>query len=61
MNLCTSKAYEIDYSHFTLCFISVRGYAMASSSDDRMNEPPTSLGLVPHQVSKRNIVYGYVH
>ncbi len=24
---------------------------MASSSDDRMNEPPTSLGLVPHQVS----------
>lgn len=27
------------------------GYAVASSSDDRMNEPPTSLGLVPHQVS----------
>ncbi|KAK2091447.1 Autophagy protein 7 [Saguinus oedipus] len=27
------------------------GYAIASSSDDRMNEPPTSLGLVPHQVS----------
>uniref|UniRef100_A0A8D1GEX0 Ubiquitin-like modifier-activating enzyme ATG7 n=1 Tax=Sus scrofa TaxID=9823 RepID=A0A8D1GEX0_PIG len=26
------------------------GYAIASSSDDRMNEPPTSLGLVPHQV-----------
>uniref|UniRef100_A0A4W6F283 Ubiquitin-like modifier-activating enzyme ATG7 n=1 Tax=Lates calcarifer TaxID=8187 RepID=A0A4W6F283_LATCA len=26
------------------------GYAVASSSDDRMNEPPTSLGLVPHQV-----------
>lgn len=26
------------------------GYAMASSSDDRMNEPPTSLGLVPHQI-----------
>ncbi|XP_063577952.1 ubiquitin-like modifier-activating enzyme ATG7 isoform X10 [Pongo abelii] len=25
------------------------GYAIASSSDDRMNEPPTSLGLVPHQ------------
>ncbi|OXB61248.1 hypothetical protein ASZ78_006383 [Callipepla squamata] len=25
------------------------GYAVASSSDDRMNEPPTSLGLVPHQ------------
>lgn len=30
---------------------SSRGYAIASSSDDRMNEPPTSLGLVPHQVS----------
>lgn len=30
---------------------SCRGYAIASSSDDRMNEPPTSLGLVPHQVS----------
>lgn len=28
-----------------------RGYAVASSSDDRMNEPPTSLGLVPHQVN----------
>lgn len=28
------------------------GYAVASSSDDRMNEPPTSLGLVPHQVGK---------
>ena len=28
-----------------------RGYAIASSSDDRMNEPPTSLGLVPHQVT----------
>ncbi|MGH0182707.1 UNVERIFIED_CONTAM: hypothetical protein FKN15_010558 [Acipenser sinensis] len=27
-----------------------RGYAVASSSDDRMNEPPTSLGLVPHQI-----------
>uniref|UniRef100_A0A8C9C5E9 Ubiquitin-like modifier-activating enzyme ATG7 n=1 Tax=Phocoena sinus TaxID=42100 RepID=A0A8C9C5E9_PHOSS len=27
------------------------GYAIASSSDDRMNEPPTSLGLVPHQVA----------
>uniref|UniRef100_A0A8C2G9Q0 Ubiquitin-like modifier-activating enzyme ATG7 n=1 Tax=Cyprinus carpio TaxID=7962 RepID=A0A8C2G9Q0_CYPCA len=27
------------------------GYAVASSSDDRMNEPPTSLGPVPHQVS----------
>uniref|UniRef100_A0A663MMC7 Ubiquitin-like modifier-activating enzyme ATG7 n=1 Tax=Athene cunicularia TaxID=194338 RepID=A0A663MMC7_ATHCN len=27
------------------------GYAVASSSDDRMNEPPTSLGLVPHQVN----------
>uniref|UniRef100_A0AAQ5XB10 Ubiquitin-like modifier-activating enzyme ATG7 n=1 Tax=Amphiprion ocellaris TaxID=80972 RepID=A0AAQ5XB10_AMPOC len=26
------------------------GYAVASSSEDRMNEPPTSLGLVPHQV-----------
>lgn len=26
------------------------GYAMASSSDDRMNEPPTCLGLVPHQI-----------
>uniref|UniRef100_A0A669D6I8 Autophagy related 7 n=1 Tax=Oreochromis niloticus TaxID=8128 RepID=A0A669D6I8_ORENI len=26
------------------------GYAVASSSDDRMNEPPTSLGLVPHQI-----------
>uniref|UniRef100_A0A8C0ZQX0 Ubiquitin-like modifier-activating enzyme ATG7 n=1 Tax=Castor canadensis TaxID=51338 RepID=A0A8C0ZQX0_CASCN len=26
------------------------GYAIASSSDDRMNEPPTSLGLVPHQI-----------
>ncbi|EPY72691.1 ubiquitin-like modifier-activating enzyme ATG7 isoform a [Camelus ferus] len=25
------------------------GYAIASSSDDRMNEPPTALGLVPHQ------------
>uniref|UniRef100_A0A8D3ATF2 Ubiquitin-like modifier-activating enzyme ATG7 n=1 Tax=Scophthalmus maximus TaxID=52904 RepID=A0A8D3ATF2_SCOMX len=29
---------------------SEEGYAVASSSDDRMNEPPTSLGLVPHQV-----------
>ncbi|KAM6216160.1 LOW QUALITY PROTEIN: ubiquitin-like modifier-activating enzyme ATG7 [Rhynchocyon petersi] len=28
----------------------VEGYAIASSSDDRMNEPPTSLGLVPHQI-----------
>uniref|UniRef100_A0AAQ4QJ93 Ubiquitin-like modifier-activating enzyme ATG7 n=1 Tax=Gasterosteus aculeatus aculeatus TaxID=481459 RepID=A0AAQ4QJ93_GASAC len=26
------------------------GYAVASSSEDRMNEPPTSLGLVPHQI-----------
>ncbi|KAG9353036.1 hypothetical protein JZ751_017612, partial [Albula glossodonta] len=26
------------------------GYAIASSSDDRMNEPPTSLGLAPHQI-----------
>uniref|UniRef100_H3A244 Ubiquitin-like modifier-activating enzyme ATG7 n=1 Tax=Latimeria chalumnae TaxID=7897 RepID=H3A244_LATCH len=26
------------------------GYAVANGSDDRMNEPPTSLGLVPHQV-----------
>ncbi|XP_056293429.1 ubiquitin-like modifier-activating enzyme ATG7 [Pseudoliparis swirei] len=26
------------------------GYAVASSSDDRMNEPPTPLGLVPHQI-----------
>ncbi|XP_061639765.1 ubiquitin-like modifier-activating enzyme ATG7 isoform X1 [Phyllopteryx taeniolatus] len=26
------------------------GYAVASSSNDRMNEPPTSLGLVPHQI-----------
>ncbi|XP_069795970.1 ubiquitin-like modifier-activating enzyme ATG7 isoform X4 [Narcine bancroftii] len=26
------------------------GYAIASSSDDRLNEPPTSLGLVPHQI-----------
>ncbi|XP_044156498.1 ubiquitin-like modifier-activating enzyme ATG7 [Bufo gargarizans] len=26
------------------------GYAVANSSDDRMNEPPTSLGLVPHQI-----------
>ncbi|XP_067907947.1 ubiquitin-like modifier-activating enzyme ATG7 isoform X2 [Heterodontus francisci] len=26
------------------------GYAVASSSDDRLNEPPTSLGLVPHQI-----------
>ncbi|XP_064161432.1 ubiquitin-like modifier-activating enzyme ATG7 isoform X1 [Anguilla rostrata] len=26
------------------------GYAVASSSDDRMNEPPTSLGLAPHQI-----------
>ncbi|XP_077678396.1 ubiquitin-like modifier-activating enzyme ATG7 isoform X5 [Eretmochelys imbricata] len=26
------------------------GYAVASSSDDRMSEPPTSLGLVPHQI-----------
>ncbi|XP_053577068.1 ubiquitin-like modifier-activating enzyme ATG7 isoform X2 [Bombina bombina] len=26
------------------------GYAIASSSEDRMNEPPTSLGLVPHQI-----------
>lgn len=33
----------------------VSGYAIASSSDDRMNEPPTSLGLVPHQVSKPKI------
>lgn len=31
-------------------WIFVSGYAVASSSDDRMNEPPTSLGLVPHQV-----------
>uniref|UniRef100_A0A7N9AMF3 Ubiquitin-like modifier-activating enzyme ATG7 n=1 Tax=Mastacembelus armatus TaxID=205130 RepID=A0A7N9AMF3_9TELE len=30
------------------------GYAVASSSDDRMNEPPTSLGLVPHQVRHSN-------
>ncbi|TRY85120.1 hypothetical protein DNTS_023055 [Danionella cerebrum] len=29
------------------------GYAVASSSDDRMNEPPTSLGLVPHQVRQQ--------
>uniref|UniRef100_A0A8D3DJH9 Ubiquitin-like modifier-activating enzyme ATG7 n=1 Tax=Scophthalmus maximus TaxID=52904 RepID=A0A8D3DJH9_SCOMX len=29
---------------------SEEGYAVASSSDDRMNEPPTSLGLVPHQI-----------
>lgn len=34
-----------------LLLLSCRGYAIASSSDDRMNEPPTSLGLVPHQVS----------
>lgn len=34
-----------------LVLLSCRGYAIASSSDDRMNEPPTSLGLVPHQVS----------
>uniref|UniRef100_A0A2K5DR64 Ubiquitin-like modifier-activating enzyme ATG7 n=1 Tax=Aotus nancymaae TaxID=37293 RepID=A0A2K5DR64_AOTNA len=26
------------------------GYAIARSSEDRMNEPPTSLGLVPHQI-----------
>ncbi|KAI5093462.1 ubiquitin-like modifier-activating enzyme ATG7, partial [Silurus meridionalis] len=26
------------------------GYAVASGSNDRMNEPPTSLGLVPHQI-----------
>ncbi|VFV20001.1 atg7 autophagy related 7 homolog (cerevisiae) [Lynx pardinus] len=32
------------------CFSFLRGYAIASSSDDRMNEPPTSLGLVPHQI-----------
>lgn len=36
----------------SLLLLFVRGYAVASSSDDRMNEPPTSLGLVPHQVSK---------
>uniref|UniRef100_A0A8C1YKX7 Ubiquitin-like modifier-activating enzyme ATG7 n=1 Tax=Cyprinus carpio TaxID=7962 RepID=A0A8C1YKX7_CYPCA len=40
------------------------GYAVASSSDDRMNEPPTSLGLVPHQVSyellSSNVLYYYV-
>lgn len=45
---------------------------MASSSDDRMNEPPTSLGLVPHQVSNellsdacicyfKNLLYYYVN
>uniref|UniRef100_A0A8B9KXU8 Ubiquitin-like modifier-activating enzyme ATG7 n=1 Tax=Astyanax mexicanus TaxID=7994 RepID=A0A8B9KXU8_ASTMX len=31
------------------------GYAVASSSDDRMNEPPTSLGLVPHQVKRSDV------
>lgn len=31
------------------------GYAVASSSDDRMNEPPTSLGLVPHQVNNLRV------
>lgn len=35
---------------FSLSVSILRGYAVASSSDDRMNEPPTSLGLVPHQV-----------
>ncbi|XP_054071989.1 ubiquitin-like modifier-activating enzyme ATG7 isoform X7 [Rissa tridactyla] len=35
------------------------GYAVASSSDDRMNEPPTSLGLVPHQV--QDFVVFFVH
>lgn len=38
-----------------LLLLSCRGYAIASSSDDRMNEPPTSLGLVPHQVSDLEI------
>lgn len=38
-------------SEVTALFPLLRGYAIASSSDDRMNEPPTSLGLVPHQVS----------
>lgn len=43
-------------SSFYFCPLSLfcRGYAVASSSDDRMNEPPTSLGLVPHQVSECN-------
>uniref|UniRef100_A0A673A3U0 Ubiquitin-like modifier-activating enzyme ATG7 n=1 Tax=Sphaeramia orbicularis TaxID=375764 RepID=A0A673A3U0_9TELE len=41
------------------------GYAVASSSDDRMNEPPTSLGLVPHQVRNAPIlmftlIWGYL-
>ncbi|XP_078728562.1 ubiquitin-like modifier-activating enzyme ATG7 [Lampetra fluviatilis] len=27
-----------------------RGYASASVGDDRMNEPPTPLGLIPHQI-----------
>lgn len=39
---------------FSFSFSILRGYAVASSSDDRMNEPPTSLGLVPHQVRHTN-------
>lgn len=38
--------------YFCPLLLFCRGYAVASSSDDRMNEPPTSLGLVPHQVSE---------
>lgn len=42
---------KYDQHHLViLLLLLLRGYAVASSSDDRMNEPPTSLGLVPHQV-----------
>lgn len=45
---------------FFLSFSIIRGYAVASSSDDRMNEPPTSLGLVPHQVRRAHSHYSHV-
>lgn len=45
------KRGQVEYiMFFSFSFSILRGYAVASSSDDRMNEPPTSLGLVPHQV-----------
>lgn len=53
------KAAHQTCSVILLSLFIIRGYSVASSSDDRMNEPPTSLGLVPHQVRRtRN---RYVH
>lgn len=49
LHSCVGKS-VVKYIMFSLAFSISRGYAVASSSDDRMNEPPTSLGLVPHQV-----------